>query len=127
MNLDELDPYQNPSRIAPGGENLLALDAEGNASVTRREPDERPNTWKDRKKIEATSFDAIREYSPRERSGIVDYQIMLTTPVSVSWRGTAWGEDREFLCHTHRVNDCPHTRLIKRYREAKTAVVATAQ
>lgn len=49
------------------------------------------------------------------RSDGVTYYL-LGKATTVSWRGKQFGEDRMYLCHTHRVNDDECTRRIDRYR-----------
>lgn len=114
MPNDELDPYETPAAIVAPGENVLSFDPEGNASVEHKKPDERPNTFKGSKQIQACDDDKIVVIGMRPRSGIVDYAIL---GVTVSYRGQGHGEKRQYLCHTHIVNDCPHTRRIHRYRQ----------
>jgi hypothetical protein len=116
MAADEtLDPYAAENlRAVAVGENLLSFDEDGAAVVGRKLPGERSNIWKGSKAIQACSDDKIRCHGARPRSGIVDYTIF---EVSVSYRGKGNGEDRQYLCHTHCVNDCPHTRRIHRYRQ----------
>lgn len=46
--------------------------------------------------------------------GVTYYQ--LGTATTVSWRGKQFGEERMYLCHTHRVNECECTRRIDKYR-----------
>lgn len=116
MAADEIDPYTDPTPPGPIGENLLVWDPSGDGSFTveRKEPDERPSTWKGSQKIKACGDECIAAIGRRQRSGIIDYRIL---GVTVSYRGKGNGEDRMYLCHTHIVNDCPHTRRIHRYRE----------
>lgn len=111
---DAEDPYANPAAIVPPGETSASFDDDGAVTITRKPPEERSQVWKGRKAIENCADDKIREYPPRARSGIVDYQIL---GGSVSYRGGENGAKRAYLCHTHVVNDCPHTRRIARYRK----------
>jgi hypothetical protein len=108
------DPYDPANLFAGGvGENVLSFDDDGTASVRKEEPDERLNTWKNSRKIQALPDSAITEYPPRPISGIIDYRI---GDVSVSYRGEGHGAKCRYLCHTHVVNVCPHTKRIHRYR-----------
>lgn len=111
--LEENDPYLNPAPAGTTGENVLSFDEQGSASVEHRKPDERPNTWKNSKAIQNCDDDKIKCWGQRARSGIVDYSVL---GASVSYRGLGYGEARQYLCLTHVVNDCPHTRRLHRYR-----------
>jgi hypothetical protein len=92
------DPYSSPATLGTD-------DGKSRSSI-----------WKGGAKIAALPDECIIEYPPRERSGYVDYRMMFgVRQASVSYRG---GDNkRSFLCLTHCVNDCPHTRRIRRYRE----------
>lgn len=109
------DPYTEPFVAIPVGENVLHWDKDGSGAftVTHEPPEERSNIWKGTKRIAALSDDAITVLKTRP-SGVQDYVI---DGVSVSWRGLKHGKKREWFCHGHRVNRCPHSKRLRRFRE----------
>ena len=110
------DPYEDVY-ASPSGENSITIDEDGNVSAEKKLPDEKSNIWKGSKRISELSDDAIRVIGVR-KSGIVDYVI---DGVSVIWRGVGNGESRQFVCLKHRVNDCPETRRVARFRSERAA------
>lgn len=106
---DEQD-YGSP--IVPAGEMSYTIH-EGGQITGVPKVDERNSIWKGAGKIAAMPDSSIQEYAPRP-SGVVDYRI---GNVSVSFRGGRRNGRRQYLCHTHVTNNCPHTKRIQRYRE----------
>lgn len=63
--------------------------------------------------VAAADDDMIEPFYTRS-DGVTYYRI--GKKITVSWRGTQFGEDRMYLCHTCVVNICEHTRRIDKYR-----------
>lgn len=108
------DAYEQPFHPVPIGENLLRIDEEGNATVTRTQAREQTKAWKGAAKTAKLKDDTIWRIGERPRSGIVDYGI--GDKITVSWRGKGWGDVREWLCHTCVVNKCQHTQRVAEFR-----------
>lgn len=107
---DEMDPYATENVwCAPFGENLIRIQDGRVTYLGIKKPSETSNIWKGAGRIAALSDNAIRLIRIRP-SGIEDYEI---DGVGVS---SGHGENREWFCHTHRSNACPHTKRMGRYR-----------
>lgn len=107
------DPYETPYLPVPIGEHCITIHEDGHVTNRRKEPDEHSSIWKNARKILSCSDDAI-ELLGKRANGIEDYKIL---NAGVSWRGLGHGVKRQWFCGTHRVNNCPHTRRMQRYRE----------
>lgn len=94
------------------GENCLYMDQDGDLAVKRNPPRETNSAFRDARRILALPDSAITELPQRE-NGLRTWKVENAT---VSW---PHGTNKKYVCWTHRVNVCVHTRRVLRFMEGK--------
>lgn len=102
------------TRPGSTGELVMSFTEDGDVKLRHEDPPDRPNTFKDARRIMKLDDDAITVV-PRRNSKIVDYRIL---DVTVSH---PHGKKNLSLCHFHQVNQCCHVRRVDRYRREREA------